>query len=67
MALKTFLRPIDKCFEFLRLQILNELLDAVSGNTTDDETHLHNDAAHVVQGVGLSNVTTEIEDDMTPS
>ena len=56
-------------FEFLRLQILHELLDAVSGNSTDNETHLQNDdTAHVVRGgVGLSEVTTAETDEMTSS
>ena len=43
--------------QILRLQILYDLLDAVSGNTTDTETHTHNHTAHV-EGEGLSDVTT---------
>ena len=43
--------------QILRLQILYDLLDAVSGNTTDTETHTHDHTAHV-EGEGLSDVTT---------
>ena len=50
----------------MRLQILHELLDAVSDNTTENETHLQNDNARV-QSVGLSNVATTEAEEITSS
>ena len=51
---------------FSRLQILHELLDAVSGNSTDKEANLNDDTAQIVQGEELSDETTET-DEMTSS
>ena len=47
---------------FPRLQILHELLDAVSGNSTDKETNLHVDTAQVGQGEELSDETTDTDE-----
>ena len=57
---------MDYAVSFPRLQILHELLDAVSGNSTDKETDLSDDTAHVVQGEEISDETTET-DEMTSS
>ena len=57
---------LTKDVSFLRLQILHDLLDAVSGNSTDKETNLHPDlhdgTAHVVKGEELSDETTETDE-----
>ena len=63
---KLFITLLTKELSFPRLQILHDLLDAVSGNSTDTETNLNDDTAQVVQDEELSDETTET-DEMTSS